>query len=554
DSTDAVPGEVSSATSVPKEFLYDRQTGSIRLVSGKAGSATVACQSGPGSLFSDAAFSPDGAFLAYDSLCPDLVAGQVDTNGVRDAFLYEIATGTTRLVSHAAGAPLTAAGGVSPKAANGGRFVTFLSTATNLIPGAADTNNGLDAFLWDRATGTNTLVSHVPGSTTTAADGPTDGAEISAEGRRIVLASKATNLVAGEMSFNIYDDVFSVDRASGAITLLSHRPGSATATGNAYTSAANGLSGDGNCVVLYSNATDLVPGDFNDETDVFRICDGSASQPADLAVAVTDGTATATPGLAVTYTVTVTNQGPGAANGASVDDELPAALTGVAWTCAAGGAAVCTASGTGDVRDTVSLPSGAAVTYTVTGTVALTATGTLSNTARVTAPAGVTDPDESNDTATDTDVLATGGPGDCLPSQLCLQGNRFRVTVAWRDFKGNTGTGSPARLSDESGYFTFFDATNAEVFIKVLDACQSTGSYWVFDSHLSNVEYTITVTDVQTGQKRTIFNPLGHVAPSVLGTATIFKECGNGNGSGLPRTESIDTSKLPNGSPSVQQS
>ena len=142
----------------------------------------------------------------------------------------------------------------------------------------------------------------------------------------------------------------------------------------------------------------------------------------------------------------------------------------------------------------------------------------------------------------------------CAPPALCLQNNRFQVAVTWRDFSGHTGTARATRLSEESGYFTFFDEANAEVFLKVLDACQLSGNYWVFDSHLSNVEYTITVTDTRTGQTRTIFNPLNHVAPSVLGTGTIFTQCGAGNGSGLPRTERVDTSQLPaGGQPIVEQ-
>ncbi len=145
-------------------------------------------------------------------------------------------------------------------------------------------------------------------------------------------------------------------------------------------------------------------------------------------------------------------------------------------------------------------------------------------------------------------------PQECTPPALCLQNGRFRVDVAWRDFTGKIGTAKTVHLSDESGYFTFFDEANAEVFVKVLDACPLSGNFWVFDTHLSNVEYTITVTDTQTGQTRTIFNPLGKTAPSILGTSTIFKECGNGNGSGLPRTERIDTSQLPpNGAPIVKE-
>jgi RHS repeat-associated protein len=83
---------------------------------------------------------------------------------------------------------------------------------------------------------------------------------------------------------------------------------------------------------------------------------------------------------------------------------------------------------------------------------------------------------------------------ECGPMSLCLRDDRFRVDVSWRDFQGHTGGGTPHPISGESGYFTFFNEANAEIFIKVLDACALNGSFWVFDTHLSNVEYTITVT------------------------------------------------------------
>src|SRR5205823_14990790 len=66
-----------------------------------------------------------------------------------------------------------------------------------------------------------------------------------------------------------------------------------------------------------------------------------------------------------------------------------------------------TASGSGDISDTVDLPAGSTITYTVNASIGSGATGSLVNTASVTAPAGVTDPDLSNNSATDTDALAS---------------------------------------------------------------------------------------------------------------------------------------------------
>src|SRR5207249_1693861 len=131
----------------------------------------------------------------------------------------------------------------------------------------------------------------------------------------------------------------------------------------------------------------------------------------------TDGQVTAIPGSPITYTITASNSGPTAASGATVADFLPATITGVTWTCVGAGGGTCTASGSGDINDSVDLPAGASVTYTLTATLDPAASGTLSNTATVTAPGGVSDPNPGNDSATDTDaiVYSCGAPLIVVP-------------------------------------------------------------------------------------------------------------------------------------------
>ncbi len=136
---------------------------------------------------------------------------------------------------------------------------------------------------------------------------------------------------------------------------------------------------------------------------------------ANLSITKTDGLANVNPGSAVTYTIVVSNAGPDPSTGSIVTDTVPAALTGVTWTCGAltGGATCGAANGSGNtINTTANLPSGGSVTYTVTGTLSATATGTLSNTARVVVPAsGVTDPNDptrtgaNNNSATDTTTI-----------------------------------------------------------------------------------------------------------------------------------------------------
>ncbi|HSS49640.1 MAG TPA: hypothetical protein VLX28_11910, partial [Thermoanaerobaculia bacterium] len=98
------------------------------------------------------------------------------------------------------------------------------------------------------------------------------------------------------------------------------------------------------------------------------------------------------------------------------------------------------------------------------------------------------------------------------PTALCLNGGRFRVEIAWKDFTGRTGAGQAAPLTGDTGTFWFFDAANVEVVAKVLDGRTVNGKWWFFFGALSNVEYTITLTDTATGTARTYKNPAGQFA------------------------------------------
>jgi ELWxxDGT repeat protein len=121
--------------------------------------------------------------------------------------------------------------------------------------------------------------------------------------------------------------------------------------------------------------------------------------------------------------------------------------------------------------------------------------------------------------------LAAGTEG-CHPSEtvLCLNQGRYKVEAAWRDFQNRTGTGKAVALTSDSGYFWFFGPTNVEVVVKVLDGQGVNGHQWVFYGALSNVEYTLTVTDTQTGLTRHYFNPMGQFAS--VGDTTGFGPLG----------------------------
>jgi ELWxxDGT repeat protein len=111
-------------------------------------------------------------------------------------------------------------------------------------------------------------------------------------------------------------------------------------------------------------------------------------------------------------------------------------------------------------------------------------------------------------------VVPAAAKAACAPSstRLCLNGNRFAVEIAWKDFSGHTGRGQAVPLSGDTGWFWFFSNTNVEVILKVLDGTPVNGHHWVFYGALSNVEYTVTVTDTQTGKVNTYKNLSGQLA------------------------------------------
>jgi uncharacterized repeat protein (TIGR01451 family) len=138
----------------------------------------------------------------------------------------------------------------------------------------------------------------------------------------------------------------------------------------------------------------------------FRIC----ALTADLAITKDDGQSEAVPGEPVTYTIVVANDGPDNVTGAEVGDVFPETLD-CSWTCSASPGALCTPGPlTEDIADTADIPVGGSVTYIADCTVDMATSGTLANTAWVASPAGVPDPDSTNNSSTDTDTLLALGP------------------------------------------------------------------------------------------------------------------------------------------------
>ena len=270
EASDLVAGQ-TGPDDTPNVFVFDGTTGAVTLVNHTAGSPAAA--SGPAYY---AVISADGRWIAYQSSAADLVPGQVDADGSYDFFLYDQVTGTTALVSHASGSPVTA-GGNNPNDYYGGempvslsadgRWIVFASQATDLVPGVVYPVHTTAIYLYDRTTGAVSLVSSAAGSPNVALYGWEPG--ISADGGQITFLGTGTGFVPGQGA-GTATNLFVQDRATGARTLVGRvlaQPSYPDGI-DSDVSFISRLSADGR-VIAFTSDSPLVAGDFNQTWDAF---------------------------------------------------------------------------------------------------------------------------------------------------------------------------------------------------------------------------------------------------------------------------------------------
>jgi photosystem II stability/assembly factor-like uncharacterized protein len=121
--------------------------------------------------------------------------------------------------------------------------------------------------------------------------------------------------------------------------------------------------------------------------------------------------------------------------------------------------------------------------------------------------------------------LTRSAPAPCVPAAtaLCLGGGRFKVEAAWATGQA-AGSGQAVSLTQDTGYFWFFAASNLEVVVKVLDGCGLNGNFWVFAGGLTDVQVTLRVTDSQSGDVEVYTNPGGVPLPPIQDTGA-FPTC-----------------------------
>ncbi len=204
------------------------------------------------------AISADGRFITFVSVATNLAPG--DTNDENDIFIHDRQTGITERVSVDSAGNQADGSSDAPAISANGRFVTFVSTASNLVP--ADINGETDILVHNRQTGITERVSI--DSAGNQADGSSEGPAISADGRFVAFVSAASNLVPSDT--NRESDVFVHDRQTRATERVSVDSAGSQADGS---SAAPAISPDGRFVAFESKAGNLVPGDTNGESDIF---------------------------------------------------------------------------------------------------------------------------------------------------------------------------------------------------------------------------------------------------------------------------------------------
>jgi Ca2+-binding RTX toxin-like protein len=249
DASNLVPGDTNNNLD---NFVRDLSTNTTTRVSvDSAGN-----QGNRGS--NQVSISADGRLVAFSSAASNLVPG--DTNNSIDIFVRDLSTNTTTLVSVSSRGDRANDDSSIPSISANGRFVTFYSFATNLVPG--DTNDTRDIFVRDLLTNTTTLVS--ASSNGEIANRASIRSSISADGRFVAFSSRASNLVPGDT--NDTTDIFVRDLSTNTTTRIS-----ASSRGNQGNkeSSTPFISADGRFVTFSSEASNLVPGDTNNKEDIF---------------------------------------------------------------------------------------------------------------------------------------------------------------------------------------------------------------------------------------------------------------------------------------------
>ena len=208
----------------------------------------------------DLRLSETGRYLVYSTTRQVLAS---DTNTVRDIYLVDRDTNEQELISVDSNEVAANNHSFEPDVSSDGRYVIFRTAATNLD--VADSDAFFDVYVRDRLLGTTTLLT--AGVAGGAGNGDSQDARITPDGNYVVLTSSGNQLVAGDT--NNLADTFLFDLQSSTTQRISVTAGGVQLTDASSVGA--DISPDGRYVLFESESAQLVSGDNNSSSDVFRV-------------------------------------------------------------------------------------------------------------------------------------------------------------------------------------------------------------------------------------------------------------------------------------------
>lgn len=260
---------------LPDIFVRDMQKNTLTLVSVSSSGEKANSDSG---VAGGLAISSDGRYVAFQSYASNLVPD--DTNEASDIFVRDLVAGKTERVSVSSSGEQANDRSGSLAISGDGRFVSFISWASNLVAG--DTNGAPDIFVHDRVSGKTERINMGVRNSMTISGVIYDTENyaqlsLSHDGRYLAFASQATSPVKrsgittcdfSTMGGGVEPcaNAFLYDRQSGKLTLLSASAKNQTGSAASYNTA---ISQDGHWVAFASEASNLTPGDTNQQADIY---------------------------------------------------------------------------------------------------------------------------------------------------------------------------------------------------------------------------------------------------------------------------------------------
>ena len=244
-----VPDDTNSEWDI---FVHDRNTG----VTVRANVGPLGEESAQGGYFGS--ISGNGQFVVFNT---GEQLSDKDTNNVGDIYRHDLISKDTVRVSVGTGGFQLDGASVKASISYYGEYIAFLSLARNVDP--RDIDSLYDVYVRDTLSDETVLVSP-SSSNDQSADEDCELSVISADGQKIAFISEATNLIEGEQLG--VKNAFLYDRSKNLMRLMSRSYCGEPGDDRTHTVA---ITPDGQWVVFFSEAQNLVPGGSWPESSIF---------------------------------------------------------------------------------------------------------------------------------------------------------------------------------------------------------------------------------------------------------------------------------------------